>query len=217
MCKIWTVHRHDHVCRAQYTRSTSVFQHGMRRLTTNTCNRTTHRNHRYLMYFDVNNLCGWAMCQSLPYADFRWVDDVENFNVMDVALDSSTDYILEVDLKYPQHFHDIHADLSFCPTCEKSPCKRENKLLATLHDKKFYVIHYRNLLQCNRHGLRITKIHHILWHYNSRNLRGFVGYIELNTNFRTRANNEFEKNLYKLMNNAVFGKIENVHTSMCDF
>jgi len=81
---------------------------------------------------------------------------------------------------------------------------------ATLHDKKFYVIHYRNLLQCNRHGLRITKIHHILRHYNSRNLRGFVGYIELNTNFRTRANNEFEKNLYKLMNNAVFGKIENV-------
>jgi len=53
------------------------------------------------------------MCQSLPYVDFRWVDDVENFNVMDVALDSSTGYILEVDLKYPQHFHDIHTNISF--------------------------------------------------------------------------------------------------------
>jgi len=80
----------------------------------------------YLMYSDVNNLYSWAMCQSLLYTDFQWVNDVENFNVMDVALDSSTGYILEVYLEYPQHLHDIHADL---PIRKKPPGKREDQLL----------------------------------------------------------------------------------------
>jgi len=58
----------------------------------------------YLMInFDVNNLYGWTMCQPLPFANFRWIDDVSNFNVMDVALDSPTGYILEIDLEYPRH------------------------------------------------------------------------------------------------------------------
>jgi len=55
----------------------------------------------YLMYFDVNNLYGWAMYQPLPYADFHWVDNVTNFNVSSIALDSPTGYVLEVDLEYP--------------------------------------------------------------------------------------------------------------------
>ncbi|KYQ49525.1 hypothetical protein ALC60_11402, partial [Trachymyrmex zeteki] len=129
----------------------------------------------YLMYYDVNNLYGWAMCQPLLYADFRWVEDAANFDASAVAPDSSTGYILEVDFEYPQHLHDRHTDLPFCPTRDKLPGKREDKLLATLYDKQRYVIHYRNLQQCTRHGLRIMKIHRVLQFTQSVWLRVHTG------------------------------------------
>ncbi|KYM93403.1 hypothetical protein ALC62_15993 [Cyphomyrmex costatus] len=116
----------------------------------------------YLMYYDVNNLYGWAMCQPLPHVDFAWVDDEQNFDYTVVALDSPTGYILEVDLEYPRRLHDAHADLPFCPTRAKPPGKRDYKLLATVSDKQRYVVHYRNLQQCTRQGLRVTKIHRVL-------------------------------------------------------
>jgi len=84
------------------------------------------------MYFDVNNLYGWAMCQSLPCGGFRWVvENVSNFDVSAIAMDSPIGYILEVDLEYPQYLHDEHIDLPFCPTRDKPPGKWEDKLLAT--------------------------------------------------------------------------------------
>jgi len=94
----------------------------------------------YFMYYDVNNLYGWAMCQPLLYTEFQWVKDA---NLDAIALNSLwIGYILEVDLEYPQHLHDRHTDLPFCPTCNKPSGKHEDKLLGTLYDKQRYIIHY---------------------------------------------------------------------------
>ncbi|KYM84011.1 hypothetical protein ALC53_05630, partial [Atta colombica] len=64
-------------------------------------------NNKYMMYYDVNNLYGWAMCQPLLYAEFRWSKMLRMrcFDVSAITPDSSIDYILEVDLEYSQHLH----------------------------------------------------------------------------------------------------------------
>ncbi|XP_051168412.1 uncharacterized protein LOC127286142 [Leptopilina boulardi] len=153
----------------------------------------------YIMYFDANNLYGWAMAQALPYGGFKWVDNVDesfDFNVPD---DASVGYILEVDLEYPKDIHDTHKDMPFCAENAKPPLSKQEKLLTTLLPKEKYVIHYRTLKQVLANSVKLVKIHRVL------------PYIDYNTIMRTNAKNEFEKNLFKLMNNAVYGKtMENV-------
>jgi len=86
----------------------------------------------YLMYYDVNNLYGWAMCQPLPYAELRWVEDAANFDVSAIAPDSSTGYSRSRSRVSAASTQSIY--LPFCPTRDKPPGKREDKLLATLYD-----------------------------------------------------------------------------------
>ena len=59
---------------------------------------------KHILYLDMNNLYGHAMSQYLPYAAFKWVKDINKIEkkLMNIKSSSLTEYILEVDLEYPQ-------------------------------------------------------------------------------------------------------------------
>ena len=95
------------------------------------------------------------------------------------------------------------------------PIGHIKKLVPNLFDKEKYVIHYENLKLYLRLGLKLKKIHCILEFNQSQWLKP---YIEFNTQRRIEAekNNDRDgKALYKLMNNAIYGKaIENLRNTI---
>ena len=87
-----------------------------------------------------------------------------------------------------------------------------NKLIPNLLPKKNYVVHYRNLKYYLSKGWILTKVHKILEFKQSAWMKP---YIDFNTQKRKEATNEADKNLFKLLNNAVYGKtMENMRKRM---
>ena len=165
---------------------------------------------KYLMYVDANNLYGAAMSEKLPVHSFKWMSnqEIENiFNNQIVQVWENTPCILEVDLIYPEELHDLHNDYPLCP--ERVECDRGvKKLIPNLRHKNNYVIHYKNLMQCLRLGMKLKKIHRGIKFTEAAFLKP---YIDKNTSLRALAKNNFEKDFFKLMNNSVFGKtMENI-------
>ena len=163
---------------------------------------------KYLMYLDENNLYGCAMSMKLPTHGFKWLTGGEIEKIYENRHNlNKMPCILEVDLEYPENLHDLHNDYPLCP--EKVKCKNGvEKLIPNLRDKKNYVIHYKNLIQCLDMGLKIKHIHTGIKFVESEWMKP---YIDKNTNLRAKAKNNFEKDFYKLMNNSVFGKtMENI-------
>jgi hypothetical protein len=180
----------------------------------------------YLTYLDANNLYGWAMSQFLPIGGYKWEENVARFTPEIISRMSDTaprGFIFEADLSIPVHLHDYFNDYPVAPEStlfDPSPIMKDlkeklemgdckvDKLIPNLNNKTKYVLHYRNLKLYLQLGLKLDKIHRVLSFDQSPYLKK---YIDFNTSKRAQSKNDFEKDFFKLLNNAIFGKTcENV-------
>jgi hypothetical protein len=184
---------------------------------------------RKILYVDANNLYGWAMSKALPYGEFKWDNTISIEQILNTHIDNDIGYFVECDLHYPNHIKFRTKNFPFCPI-KRKPTKEElsdyqlallpkdregnpkvpsyEKLICDHNDKTRYLVHYEMLKFYIIMGMKITKVHRVLSFKQSKWLEP---YISQNTEKRKQATNDFEKDFYKLLNNAFYGKtLENV-------
>ena len=62
----------------------------------------------FISYLDMNNLYGWAISEYLPYCKFKWLKNVDEFDVMSISEKIPKGYFLEVELQDPDELQELH-------------------------------------------------------------------------------------------------------------
>ena len=70
---------------------------------------------KFITYLDMNNLYGWGLSSYLLNGGFKWLQNVDGFDVNSISEKSPIGYILEVDVEYPDEVHELHNDYPLAP------------------------------------------------------------------------------------------------------
>jgi hypothetical protein len=181
----------------------------------------------FIRYLDMNNMYGHGMSQYLPVNGFRWGSDDECMHYDPTKIDICSDVgsMSYISGYWPNELHDLHNDYPMLPERMKvneqtaseyneslrkklgKTSSNVEKLVPHLDKRVRYTVHYRALAQAIKHGFVVTKVHRVIFFTQAPWMKD---YIDHNTKLRALATNDFEKDFYKLKNNAVYGKtIEN--------
>ena len=180
-----------------------------------------------ILYMDATNLYGHSMSQLLPFDEIKFEKDFCLEEILNTTDDNEIGYFVQVGLNYPDNIKEKTKNFPFCPENKKiTPNKyndymnniklknytKSKKLFCDWTDKNRYLIHYRMPKFYERHGMVVEKVHEII---SFKQGKWLEKYISFNTQKRNRAKNDFEKDFFKLLVNATFGKfLENVRNRL---
>ena len=63
----------------------------------------------------MNHLYGWGLSGYLLYGGFKWLKNVDEFDVNLISEKSPIRYFLEIDPEYPDDLHEFHNDYPLVP------------------------------------------------------------------------------------------------------
>ena len=116
----------------------------------------------YLKYWDKNNLYDWAMSQKLQVNDFKWVEDLSEFDegfTKSYNEKVKNSIFLKLMLNIPKRYMSSIIIYHFT---WKNEYWKIWKVFANAHDKNQYVIHIKNLKQALNHWLVFQKMHRVI-------------------------------------------------------
>ena len=188
---------------------------GDRYISKNNCETWT-KSHRNIWYIDANNLYGYAMMQKLPYKDFQFFTTATLDAILNTPDDSDHGYYIVFDIDYTNECKERTEQLALRPNKrkindnelgyqerEKGKTKTE-KLILDQNNKTEYRVHYRILKFYIKMEVKATKILRVIKFKQDCICRD---YIQNNTNKRATAKTEAEKDVGKLMNDSLYGRM----------
>lgn len=177
----------------------------------------------FILYLDRTSLYSETMMAPLPVSHFRFLTKTEitNFDLNNYQEDSEYGAFLEVDLSYKNN-HDEHNDYPLAPESITVPYdylskyqrkllkkhnmkynEKQSKLIGHFFDRNKYVLHSRNLQYYISNGMSLKHIHRIMVFKQKAWMKDFI---EFNISKRAVCETDFEKDFFKLINNACFGR-----------
>ena len=130
------------------------------------------------------------MSKKLPVGEFELINPEDYTEDIIKIYDENDDQgaIVEVDIDYLKKLHKLHSDLPFPP--ERMTINKVDKLISNLQNKRNYVVHIALLKQALDHRIIFKKAHRVIKFKQEAWLKP---YIDMNTDLRKEAKNEFEK------------------------
>ena len=158
------------------------------------------------------------MSEKLPIGGFKWssakrIKELHK-DLMSCDFSGADGAFIECDIEYPEELQDLHDDMPLAAqsvtveTAELSDHTRSRygkqgrrhipgpKLVTHFGPRTGYVCHASVLQFYVRHGLKVIKIHRAV---EFRQTAWLAEFIALNTELRTKATTDFEKDFFKLM------------------